>query len=85
MPNKLESIKRLLRRWFTSIPLFVLLGLILEVAIAIPVVPKPHIATITISGVLFDQAYVDDILDMLSHARDDDSIKAVVLQIDSPG
>ena len=82
---KLESIKRLLRRWFTSIPFFVLLSLILGFAIAIPVIPKPNIATITISGTILSQSYVDDILDMLQRARDDDNIKAVVLRIDSPG
>ncbi len=81
----LESTKRLLRRWFTSIPFFVLLGLILGFAIAIPVIPRPRIATIAISGAILEQAYADDILDMLSYAKDDDSIKAVVLQIDSPG
>jgi len=82
---RLESIKRLLRRWFTSIPFFVVLGLILGVAIAIPLIPKPSVATITISGAILEQTYADDILGMLRHARDDDSIKAVVLQIDSPG
>ena len=81
----LESAKRLMRRWFTSIAFFVLLGLILGGLISIPVVPKPNIATITISGIVLGQAYVDDILDMLKYARDDDSIRAVVLRIDSPG
>jgi len=83
--SRLESAKRLMRRWFTSIPLFVVLGLGLGVLISIPVIPKPNIATITISGEIWGQAYVDDILDMLRYARDNDSIKAVVLQIDSPG
>jgi protease-4 len=32
-----------------------------------------------------EQAYTDDILDMLRYAREDDSIKAIVLWIDSPG
>jgi len=84
MPS-LESTKRLMRRWFTSIPFFVLLSLVLGGLISIPVIPKPSIATITISGEILDQAYTDDILDMLRYARDDDRIKAVVLQIDSPG
>jgi len=83
--SRLESAKRLMRRWFTSIPFFVLLGLILGVLISIPVIPQPSIATITISGEIYSQAYTDDILDMLRDARDDGNIKAVVLQIDSPG
>ena len=82
--SRLESAKRLMRRWFTSIPFFVVLGLGLGVAISIPVIPQPSVATITISGVIYSQAYTDDILAMLRYARDDDSIKAVVLQIDSP-
>ena len=82
---RLEPVKKLLRRSLWSIPFFVVLGLGLGVLLSIPVIPKPNIATITISGIIFDQAYTDDISDMLRHARDDDSIKAVVLQIDSPG
>jgi len=83
--SRLESAKKLMRRWLWSIPIFVLLGLGLGVLISIPVIPKPNIATIIISGAILDQAYTDDILDMLRYARDDDSIKGVVLQIDSPG
>ncbi len=83
--STLESAKRSMRRWFTSILFFVLLGLILGALISIPVIPKPNIATITISGTILDQAYTDDILDILRYARGNDNIKAVVLQIDSPG
>jgi len=83
--SRLESTKRLMRRWFTSIAFFVLLGLILGGLLSIPIIPGPNIVTITISGTLIGQAYVDDILDMLKYARDGDSIKAVVLRIDSPG
>ena len=82
---RLESTKRLLRRWFTALPFFVVLGLILGMAIAIPVIPRPRIATITISGSIMGQAYADNILGILRDVREDDSIKAVVLQIDSPG
>jgi len=62
-----------------------LLGLILGGLISIPVISKPSVATITISGEIWEQAYVDDILDMLRYASADRNIKAVVLQIDSPG
>lgn len=83
--SRLGSAKRSLRRWFTSIPFFVVLGLVLGVVISLLLIPKPYIATITISGEIVDQAYADDIMDMLRYARDDDSIKGVVLKIDSPG
>ncbi len=82
---KLESAKRLMRRWLTSILFFIVLGLGLGALIAIPVIPKPNVATITISGEILGQDYTDDILGLLRNARNDDSIKAVVLQIDSPG
>ena len=72
-------------RWLTFIPLLALLGLILGALISIPVIPRPSIGTITISGSIVNQSYTDDILHMLNYARDESSIKAVVLKIDSPG
>ena len=83
--SRLESTKRLLRRWLGSIAFFVVLGLILGGLISIVAMPGPNIATINISGPILDQAYTDDILNMLKYARDDNSIKAVVLRINSPG
>lgn len=82
---RLESTKRLLRRWLWSISFFVLFGLGLGALISIPLIPEPNIAIITISGPILNQAYVDDVLDMLQYAQNDNSIKAVVLQINSPG
>jgi len=83
--SRLGSVTRLLRRWLSSIPFFVVLGLALGGLISIIVIPTPNIAMITISGTIIDQGYVDDIVKMLRYARDDDSVKGVVLQIDSPG
>jgi len=82
---RLESVKRLARRWLTSILFFVVLGLGLGALISIPVIPKPEIVTITVSGTIYSQAYTDDILAMLRYASADRNIKAVVLRIDSPG
>jgi len=82
---RIESIRKLLRRWFWSIPFFVIVGLALGALISILVIPRPIIATITISGPILNQDYVDDILDMLQYARDNNNVKAVVLRIDSPG
>ena len=81
----LESTKRVMRRWFISIPFFVLLGLALGYLISIAVIPKPDVAVLTISGTIVDQAYTDNILDALGNARESNNIKAVVLRIDSPG
>jgi len=83
--SRLGSATRLLRRWLSSIPFFVVLSLALGGLISIAVIPKPNIAMITISGTILDQSYVDDIVKTLRYAKDDDSIKGVVLQIDSPG
>lgn len=83
--SRLELTGRLMRRWFTSIPFFILLGLLLGGLVSISVVPRPDIAVITISGPILTQTAADDILAELRSARDDSSIKAIVLQIDSPG
>lgn len=83
--SRLESTKRLLRRWFSSIPFFILLGLILGGLISFLAIPRPIIATITISGPIINQTYTDDILDIIQYARDNNRVKAVVLRIDSPG
>lgn len=83
--SALESVKRLGRRWLVSLPFFVLLGLILGGLIAVAVIPQPKIGIITLSGPILDQNYTDDILDRLRTAREDPSIRAVVLRIDSPG
>ena len=82
---KLESARRFMCRWLGSISVLALLGLIAGGLISIPVIPKPSIATITISGVVLEQAQVSDVLDLLRYARGEKSIKGVVLQIDSPG
>ncbi len=84
MPN-FAPVKNSLRRWFTAIPFFILLGLIVGVVVAVPLVPSPKVATINISGTIFYQYEVDAVLDMLKRARLDNSIRAVVLRIDSPG
>jgi protease-4 len=81
----LEAIKLWILRWLTSIPFFILLGLILGILIAISVIPKPEIAIIPISGAIFEQTHTDSIINELKAASDNNSIKAVVLQINSPG
>lgn len=82
---KAESARRFTRRWAGTISFFAVVGLILGGLISIPAIHKPYIGTMTISGPIVEQAYVDDILKMLSYARDSSDIKALVFQIDSPG
>ena len=85
MKPRLELVKGLIRRWIGSIPFFAVIGLIIGALISIPTIHRPYIGTITISGSIVEQAYADDILEMLSYAGADNNIKGVVLQIDSPG
>lgn len=82
---RLGLVKRFMRRWLGSISFFAVIGLILGALISIPAIPKPNIGIITISGPIIRQAHVDDILEMLSYARDNRDIKGVVLRLDSLG
>ncbi len=77
--------QRFARRWLKSIYFFLFLGLILGGMISVIAVPKPIISEITISGVIMEQADVDSIIDELQSAKENRSVKAVVLNIDSPG
>ncbi|MBI2850278.1 MAG: S49 family peptidase [Chloroflexi bacterium] len=81
----LESIKNTFRRWVTSLPFFVLLGLVLGTIIAVQLIPRPKVAIIPISGAILEQSFADNILEALKRAEDDNSVRAVVLQIASPG
>ena len=85
MRPRLESTRRLLRRWLTSIAFLALVGVVLGAVIAPLLISKPNVAVITISGIVTHQEYVDDVLAMLQYAREDHNIRAVVLRIDSPG
>jgi len=82
---RLESAKRFMRRWVGSISFFAVIGLIIGGLISIPVIHKPYVGTITISGAITEQPYADGISEMLAYARGNQDIKALVLQIDSPG
>ena len=81
----LASIGRILLRGLYSIPFFILLGTALGFLVAIPAIPRPQVAIIPVSGVIIEQSFTDDVLDMLDTARQDSSIRAVVLEVDSPG
>lgn len=82
---RIESAKRFIQRWLGSIPFFVVVGLILGALISIPVIHKPDIGVITISGPIVEQSYADDVLEMLRYAGSDNNLRGVVLRIDSPG
>lgn len=80
-----EMAKKIADRWFRSLYFFILIGLILGALLSIILVKEPIISKITISGALLEQADADNILDELKSAGADNHVKAVVLNIDSPG
>jgi len=70
------------RSWLVLI----LVGLIgFLIGALIPLISKPDIAKITINSPITTQSYTDDVLKMLSYAKNEKSIKGVILEIDSPG
>jgi protease-4 len=73
----------LLRR-LTSIALWVLLPLAAGVLLAIYAVPVPRVAVIRFQGLIWEES-VPYLADMLESAAEDRSIRAVVLELDSPG
>lgn len=81
----LADIGKMLARVLYSIPFFILYGVVIGFLIGIPAVPRPQVAIIPVSGVIIEQSFTENVLDMLATARQDSSIKAVVLEIDSPG
>ncbi|MFN2129135.1 MAG: S49 family peptidase [Anaerolineae bacterium] len=67
-----------------SVVLWVLVPLLLGVPLAFLAVPTPQVAVIRFEGVIWQESipYLSSMLDV---ARDDRAIRAVVLEIDSPG
>ena len=53
--SRLELTKKLMRRWFTSIPFFILLGLVLGGLLSAFIIPKPNVAIITISDAIISR------------------------------
>ncbi len=80
-----QRIKLTLKRFLTSLLATLLLGLVLGGAISLCLIPKPNVAVLNISGIIAGQEFVDDTLELIRQARTERSIRAVILEIDSPG
>ena len=75
-----------LSSWYFIAPVAVILGVAIGLAVLLYALPgKPRIGVIDIPFTVItdDSAFV--ITEFLNYARDDDSIKAVVIQLSSPG
>ena len=64
--------------------LWIVLPLVAGVLLAVLIVPVPRVAVIRFQGVLWEES-VPYLAEMLQRAADERSIRAVVLELDSPG
>jgi protease-4 len=77
-----RRLKRRLFFWRAGAVVAVLVALIVVLAESGLSFNRTHIARVTIGGVIVDDRYQQD---MLERIGEDDSVKAVILSIDSPG
>ncbi|MDO8635165.1 MAG: S49 family peptidase, partial [Dehalococcoidia bacterium] len=74
-----------LKRWFLSYIILAILSLVIGVGIFVTLVGRPQIAVINVAYVELDGFTADEINKTLQFVRDDNSIKAVVIKLNSPG
>jgi protease-4 len=82
--SKLRVLRRLLGRCVRSVPFFVVAALALGWLIGALVVPRPYVATLDLSGVIYKEQGVD-LQKTFRGLRSNRNVKAVVLEVDSPG
>ncbi len=80
----LRHVTNLIRRSLISRSAFLLYGLIIGSLISIPLIYRPEVAVLTISGPI-SQASSNAILDTIRNTGTDSRVRAVVLEVDSPG
>ncbi len=79
------------KKVFKSYLFYILLGLLIGNYVSDTVFPRPAVGVIKINGAIVDQGgfgrttQVDDVVTMLRYADEDKRIRAVVLDINSPG
>lgn len=87
--EKLILIKNLTANFFPPYNFWIFLVLVLGVFFSVLVfqtfIKKPEVGIIRISGPIFFQEQAREIVEMIRYAREKKEIKAIVLDIDSPG
>lgn len=83
--ERLATLKDLLGALARSYIFLALLAAVLAYLTFNALVPQPQVGVIKIEGSIMDAAKADRIAQMLEYARGEPSIRAVVLEIDSPG
>ena len=82
----LNKLRRALTSWYFAGPAAVILGLAIGAVVFFLVVPgKPAVGVINIPFTVIDEGSAFVIGQHLDYARQDDSIKAVVISLSSPG
>lgn len=82
--SRLATIHRLLKHWVNSTSFVVVVAVVLGLAIGAAFVPRPYVATLQLTG-LIDEEMSVSMQKALTELRTDRNVKAVVLEIDSPG
>jgi protease-4 len=86
MVNRLLAPLRALTSWYVLAPSAIILGLVIGGAVLINTVPTQHnIGIIEIPFTVITDSSTYVISDYLNYAREDDSIKAVVIGLSTPG
>ena len=86
MLDRLLALRRVLTSWYLVAPVAVILGLVLGALAFVYATPgKPNIGVIDLPFIVItdDTAFI--ISEFINYARRDDSIKAVVLKMSTPG
>lgn len=81
----MESVRTWVLRVGTSYPFLVLVGLVLGLYLAFQWLPQPKVGIIKITGDIGGKSDADRYVDMMRYARDQADIRAVVLEINTPG
>jgi protease-4 len=79
-----EAVPRTPIRWLVYLSFWVLLPLALGAILSLLVVPVPRVGVVQFDGVIWDGS-ISYLGDMLDRAIEDRAIRAVVLELDSPG
>ncbi len=86
MVDRFLGFCRALTGWYVAVPLAVAIGLTAGVLVAVEVAPgKPNIGVIDVPFAVITDNSTFVISEYLRYAREDDSIKAVVIKLGSPG
>lgn len=82
---KLASIGIAMKHCLRSLLFWGLAGLVVGYYIASSLIPRPQVAIISLYGVIGSNRMADEVLQMLNYAKETRAIRAVVLEINSPG